>query len=284
MEEEYNLEPRETLFETIIIMDIFLTQDNTSFKLFAGSNKNWKIQHMLSIAERTKSNNGSNMYRLVVSDISYKDFTQIYNEITPGLRPVINDINAIAVMKVAHKFQLTQLEMVCVNQMLPLLNHANVCFMFSESYECPNILNKICNDFIMREFETLIDDNILMMEMSETVVQWILSQHRLGMDNGLVEYKLFAAIVKWADIYHTKKGQNTYFHDSSNVGYVLKFIASRLKHIRLELINPYLISNERIKLVYLAAMKQEAKARTVHHKKHLNPNVKPFVYRRKVLS
>lgn len=281
--EKRTLKPSGTFFE-VIIMDIFLTQERASFKLFAVSSENWKVQHMLSIAERTKSINGSNMYRLFVSDISYKDFTQIYNEITPGLQPVIDDLNAIAVMKVAHKFQLTQLEKICVNQMLPILSHANVCFMFSESYECRNILNKVCNDFIIREFEALIDNNILMMEMPEAVVQWVLSQHRLGKDNGLVEYKLFAAIVKWADICHTTNGKNTSFHDSSNVDYVLKFIASRLKHVRLELINPHFIASERIRFVYLAAKEQEAKARIFHHKKQLNPNVKPFVFRRKVLS
>lgn len=279
--EEYPLQPNGTCYE-MIVMDIFLTQDHTSFKLFAVYNKICKIQHMLSIAERAESINGLKMYRLFVSDISYKDFTQIYNEIIPGLRPVIDEFNAIAVMKVAHKLQLAQLEMICVNQMLPLISHANVCFMFSESYECGNMLNKVCNDFIIREFATLID-NILMME-SETVVQWVLSQHRLCKDNKLVEYKLFAAIVKWADICHTMNGQNTSFHDSSNVGCVLKFIAARLKHVRLEFINPHFITSERIKYVYLAAKDQEAKSRIFNHKKQLNPNVKPFVFRRKVLN
>lgn len=280
MMEEYAQQPPAKLFE-MVVLDIFLTQEHRSFK-FAISSKNLKIQHMLSIANCAKSINGSNVYRLFVPDISYKDFTQIYKEITPGLRPVIDDFNAIPVMKVAHRLQLTQLERICVNRVLPLLNHANVCFMFSESYECRNILNKVCNDFIIREFETLIEN--MMMEMSDTVVQWILSQHRLGEDNGLVEYKLFAAIVKWADICHTENGQNTSFHISENVGYVLKFIASRLKHVRLELINPHLIATDRIKFVYLAAMEQEAKQRIVHHKNKLNPNVKPFVFRRKVLS
>lgn len=281
---EQLLKPSDALIKEMIVMDIFLTQEHTSFKLFTVSNKNWKIQHMLYIAHQVKSINGLNMYRLYVSDISYKDFTQIYNEIIPGLQPVIDDFNAIPVMKVAHTLQLSNLELICVNQMLPLLSHSNVCFMFSESYECRNILNKACNDFIMREFETLIDTNVLMMEMPETVVQWILSQHRLGKDNDLVEYKLFAAIVKWADDCHMKRGQRTSFHDQINVANVLKFIASRLKHVRLELINPNCIANERIRFVYLAAKEQQVNLRLFHHNKPLNPYVKPFIFHRKALS